>query len=205
MSVAVSDLDAWWDGLRATSLVGTARRQVPRLPDIGVSPRVGASREEALLEAAALGDAVRRAGAVAERSAVRDDPAPTETRTVAPSPAMQILDLLLTQEPVAAGARDLLTRHWLDTAAAADRVVAPRLLPALLELGTTRPAVRRAVAAAAGERAAWLAARNPRVALAGGGRGPSGLPVRDPRALIERDLGDRRRAGPRRCGRCPGR
>ena len=84
------------------------------------------------------------------------------TREAAPSPAVQILELLLTQGPVAAAARDLLARHWLETAAAANRVVPPRLLPALLELGTTRPAaVRRAIAAAVGERGAWLAARNP--------------------------------------------
>ncbi len=157
----MSGLEAWWDGLRATSLVGTARREVPQLPDLGVASRDGASREEALLEAAALGDAVRRAGAVVARSGAVDDPAPAETHAVAPSPAVQILELLITQGPVAAGARDLLTRHWLDSAAAAQRVVPPRLLPALLDLGTARSAaVRRAVAAAAGERGAWLAASN---------------------------------------------
>ena len=158
----MSAFEAWWEGLRATSLVGTARRPVPSLPSLGVALRDGASREEALLEAAALADAVRRAGAVAERAGVLDEPAPPETRPVAPSPAVQILELLLNQGPVAAGARDLLTRHWLDSAAAAECVVPPRLLPALLELGATKSSsVRRTVAAAVGERGAWLAARNP--------------------------------------------
>jgi hypothetical protein len=162
VSSPVGDLESWWEGLRAASLVGTARRQVPRLPDLGVASREGASREEALLEGAALGDAVRRAGAVPARSGVLDDPAPAETRAVASSPAVQILELLLTQGPVSAAARDLLVRHWLESATAAGRVVPPRLLPAVLDLGTTRTdAVRRAVAAVAGERGAWLAARNP--------------------------------------------
>jgi hypothetical protein len=81
---------------------------------------------------------------------------------VAPSPAVQILELLLTQPPVGPAALQLLTRHWLDTAASAGRIVPPRLLPSLLELGTTGQAdLRRAVAAVAGERGAWLAVRNP--------------------------------------------
>ena len=162
MSPTIDGLDSWWEGLLAASLVGTARREVPPLPDLGVAQRDGGSREETLLEAAALGDAVRRAGAVVEKAGPLDDPAPADSRDVAPSQAVQILELLLTQGPVAAAARDLLARHWLETAAAADRVVPPRLLPALLELGTTRPAaVRRAIAAAVGQRGAWLASRNP--------------------------------------------
>ena len=62
-------VDEWWGQLRAAALVGTARRDVPPLPALGFLPRDGATREEALLDAAALGDAVRRAGRVA-------DPAP---------------------------------------------------------------------------------------------------------------------------------
>ena len=211
MSPTVDGLDSWWEGLLAASLVGTARREVPPLPALGVAQRDSASREEALLDAAALGDAVRRAGAAVEKAGPLDEPATADTREAAPSPAVQILELLLTQGPVAAAARDLLARHWLETAAAANRVVPPRLLPALLELGTTRPAaVRRAIAAAVGERGAWLAARNPewqwlatpddvRETVGGAGRGPRPQairPVRRPRAG-RGDVGDRRRPGPR--------
>ncbi len=159
-----ADVDSWWHSLRAAALVGTSRREVPALPH-ELAPLVGprqAGREESLLESAALGDAVRRAGAVAVHAPAGDEPAPPETRTVAPSPAVQILELLLTQMPVAAGARDLLVIQWLGAAESAERIVPPRLLPQLLEVGGARStAVRSAIARVVGERGAWLAARNP--------------------------------------------
>jgi hypothetical protein len=156
-----TDLDVWWEHLRAAALVGTARREVPAWPDLGPSAREGASREEALLDAAALGDAVRRGGRLADRSPEADDPAPEETLPVAPSPAVQILDLLLHQGPVAQAARAALTVHWLRTATTAGRIVPPRLLPALLDACMTSGPARAAVRPVVGERGAWLAARNP--------------------------------------------
>jgi hypothetical protein len=153
-------LDDWWGQLRAAALVGTARRDVPPLPALGVVPRDGTTREEALLDAAALGDAVRRAGRVAEPAPEPDDPAPAETLAVAPPGAVQILELLVTQGPVGGASRGVLTVHWYDTAAAAGRVVPARLLPQVLDLATTS-AVRRAARAVVGERGRWLAARNP--------------------------------------------
>jgi hypothetical protein len=69
-------LDEWWGHLRAAALVGTARREVPRLPALGPAARDGATREEALLDAAALGDAVRRAGRLPDPAAEPDEPAP---------------------------------------------------------------------------------------------------------------------------------
>ena len=153
-------LDAWWGQLRAAALVGTARRDVPPLPALGFASRDGATREELLLDAAALGDAVRRAGRVADPAPEPDDPAPAERLAVAPSGAVQILELLVTQGPVGGASRGVLAVHWFDTAAAAGRVVPPRLLPQVLDLATTS-AVRRAARAVVGERGRWLAARNP--------------------------------------------
>jgi hypothetical protein len=155
------DWDLWWEHLRATALVGTARRDVPPVPDLGTRPPDGAGREQALLEAAALGDAVRRAGRLADPAPEPDEPAPAESLPVAPSPATQILELLLTQGPVGPSARGTLTVHWLHTAAAAGRIVPPRLLPALLDASTPGSLVRAAVRPVLGERGAWLAARNP--------------------------------------------
>ncbi len=153
-------LDDWWGQLRAAALVGTARRDVPPLPALGYVPRDGTTREEALLDAAALGDAVRRAGRVADPAPDPDVPAPAETLAVAPPGAVQILELLVTQGPVGGASRGVLTVHWFDTAAAAGRVVPPRLLPQVLDLATTS-AVRRAARAVLGERGRWLALRNP--------------------------------------------
>ena len=178
-------IDAWWDALRAASLVGTARREVPALPAALVSLVAdgAGSREQTLLEAAALGDAVRRAGAVVDHVPEVDTPAPAETRQSAPSPAAQILELLLTQVPVGAAARDLLLIHWLTTAASHDRVVPPYLLPALLEVGSTRPSsVKAPIAGAVGERGAWLAARNPEWRWLGVQSQP--VPTSEPRARI---------------------
>ena len=155
------DWDLWWEHLRAAALVGTARRDVPPVPDLGTQPPDAAGRERALLEAAAMGDAVRRAGRLADPAPPPDEPAPAESLPVAPSPAAQILELLLTQGPVGPAARTTLTVHWLETAATAGRVVPPRLLPALLDASTSGSLVRAAVRPVLGERGAWLAARNP--------------------------------------------
>jgi hypothetical protein len=157
-----TDVDLWWEHLRATALVGTARREVPPSPDLGPVPRPGAGREQALLDAAALGDAVRRAGRLPEPApADPDDAAPGETLPTAPPTAVQVLELLFTQGPVGQAARGTLTVHWLETAAAAGRIVPPRLLPALLAAATPQSPVRRGVRPVLGERGRWLAARNP--------------------------------------------
>jgi hypothetical protein len=131
------------------------------VPDLGAHPPDGAGRERALLEAAALGDAVRRAGRLADPAPASPEPAPSESRPVAPSPATQILELLLIQGPVGPAARTTLTVHWLETAASAGRVVPPRLLPALLESSTSGSLVRAVVRPVLGERGVWLAAQNP--------------------------------------------
>ena len=158
----VTAVDTWWQGLRAAALLGTARRPVPPLPALGVAERPGAGAEERLLDAAALGDAARRAGAAPGVAPEPAEPAATESLPVAPTQAAQILELLLTQAPVARAAGDRLVRHWLTTAARAGRIAPPGLLPALLRLGTAggRP-MRRDLAPVIGARGAWLAGHNP--------------------------------------------
>jgi hypothetical protein len=180
--VPVGDLatavDEWWGALRTAALVGTARRDVPELPALGVQARPGAGREQRVLDAAALGDAVRRAGRTPDRAPDPDPPAPVETLPVAPPHAVQVLELLLTQGPVSGAARASLTRHWLDAAAGAARIAPPRLLPTLLDLGAARDTgFRRALRPVLGARGAWLAARNPDWAWAvDGGDQPDATP-----------------------------
>ncbi|WP_034807718.1 DUF5691 domain-containing protein, partial [Intrasporangium oryzae] len=78
-------VDTWWRELGSAALVGTARRPVPALPDLGVpglSLRDGARAEEALLTSAALGAMARRAGRVPEHSPVPEQ-SPDDERPAA--------------------------------------------------------------------------------------------------------------------------
>ncbi|HET7799571.1 MAG TPA: hypothetical protein VFL38_04065, partial [Humibacillus xanthopallidus] len=83
----MSGFDAWWREVGNIALIGTARRPVPPLPDLGraqVQARAeGARREEALLDSVAIGAAALRAG----RQLSHADPpaaAPDDRRPVAP-------------------------------------------------------------------------------------------------------------------------
>ena len=61
-------LDRWWSETTAVALLGTGRRPPLPLPEeLGVVPRADGSVEEALLDAAALGGMLVRAGATAPR------------------------------------------------------------------------------------------------------------------------------------------
>ena len=179
-----------------------------RCPPSGSSRRDGATREEALLDAAALGDAVRRAGRVADPAPEPDDPAPAETLAVAPSGAVQILELLVTQGPVGGASRGVLTVHWFDTAAAAGRrrpapAAAPGARPGHHERRTSSGAGR-------GRRARPVARRPQPGLVVGDGRGAGraggrpgerdrGPPPRRPRRRARprgADLVHRRRAAP---------
>ncbi len=59
-------------------------------------------------------------------------------------------------------ARDDLLKEWLEAATKVRKRPPHRLLPMLLEFGFTKPPMRAAIAAAAGVRARWLAAQNPK-------------------------------------------
>lgn len=161
---AMSDVDAWWREVGNAALVGTARRPVPPLPDLGpagVQPRPeGAPREEALLDAAALGGAALRAGRLLDR-AEPPQAAADDRRPAAPRRAVQLLELVLTQPPAGAAQRTGLLVHWLRAADDAGCRVPHALLPTLLELATGNRELRRPAAAVVDERGRWLAGLRP--------------------------------------------
>ncbi len=156
----MSEVDTWWRDVGNAALVGTARRPVPPLPDLGragVRDRPpGAPREEALLDAAALGGAAIRAGRRLDH-AEPPDAAPDDGRPVAPRRAVQLLELVITQPPAGAQQRTALLVHWLQAADTAGCRVPPVLLPTLLELASGARELRRPTAAVLGERGRWLA------------------------------------------------
>src|SRR5262249_16202064 len=151
-----ADLGDWWTDLSAAALVGTSRRQVPTLPAALGGGRPDAPREVALLDAAALGSALRRAG-VRTREPEPVDAARSATRTVAPPRAVQLLELLLHQSPVGATLMPELVRVWLDAADSGGHRAPHHLLPELLELATKRERLRSDVRRVGDARAAWLA------------------------------------------------
>lgn len=157
----MSSLDTWWTGLRTAALVGTARRPPPPLPDLGVAAREDARAEETLLDAAALGAALRRSGVHATTGREPAETAPDETQPDAPPRAVPLLELLLTQLAAGGRQRRLLLAHWCQEAAAAGCRVPHRLLPLLLELATAEQELQTAAAEVAGERGRWLGRLNP--------------------------------------------
>jgi hypothetical protein len=156
----VSDVDTWWRDVGNVALVGTARRPVPALPDLGPAgvraPAPGAPREEALLDAAALGGAALRAGRRLE-PADPPDAAPDEERPVAPRRAVQLLELVLTQPPAGAQQRTALLAHWLTAAHGAGCRVPHAVLPELLTVATGTRDLRLPLSGVLGQRGRWLA------------------------------------------------
>jgi Family of unknown function (DUF5691) len=169
-----TDFGTWWSDLSAAALVGTARRQVPALPG-GLGPgRPEAPREIALLDAAALGSALRAAG-MRTRKPEPVGAADEDRRTAPPPRAVHLLELLLHQSPVGPRLAPHLVEAWLE-AADADGARAPHhLLPELLELASVHEQLRTAVRRAGDARAAWLAEVNPAWSWAATDDGPSSL------------------------------
>jgi uncharacterized protein DUF5691 len=156
-----------WDSLLSTAMVGTGRRAVPADVLAGVASDVdivGARSPEAtVLAAAAVLGAYRRAGWLppAWRGA-RTQPAADDPRPECSPTATQLLELLLDRNVRIDGGNELLIHQWLSACAGANRRPPTRLLAQLLQLGAGNPAFRDEVAAVAGPRGEWLAARNPR-------------------------------------------
>ncbi|TQM64985.1 DUF5691 domain-containing protein [Humibacillus xanthopallidus] len=154
------DVDTWWREVGNVALVGTSRRPVPPLPDLGpagVRARAdGARREETLLDSVAIGAAALRAGRRLDHA---DPPAaaPDDHRPVAPRRAVQLLELVITQPPAGAQQRAGLLVHWLRAADDAGCRVPHGLLPGLLDLATGGRELRRPVTAVLDERGRWLA------------------------------------------------
>ncbi|MDQ0075686.1 DUF5691 domain-containing protein [Arthrobacter oryzae] len=149
----------WLADLRSSALVGTGRHPAPApAPELDFRPRDGLSREELLLDQAALADVVTRA---ARRPSVADtatfpDPAPPDDAPQASAEAVRLLDLLLSQPPVGPELRTQLVADWLQFAAASGQRVPHRLLPGLLALADAKPAVAEHLHPAIGTRGRWL-------------------------------------------------
>ncbi|WP_104174305.1 DUF5691 domain-containing protein [Arthrobacter sp. Y81] len=149
----------WLAELRSSALVGTGRHAVPvPAAELKFRPPDGLSREELLLDQAAVADVVTRA---ARRPGIVDtaqlpDPAPPDDAPQASADAVRLLDLLLNQPPVGPELRTQLVTDWLQFAAASGRRVPHRLLPALLALADTKPAVAEHMQLVIGTRGRWL-------------------------------------------------
>jgi hypothetical protein len=167
-AAGAGDVDGWWAAVTAAALVGTARGRVPDLPPLGVEPRPDGGPEAALLDAAAVGGALRAAGRAVPAASGTADPCPPDRAPEAPARALQVLQLVLTQPPVGRDLRDPLLHRWCETAAAHGCRVPHALLPTLLGEGTRRPALREALLPVVGTRGRWLAARRPEWSWAAG-------------------------------------
>ncbi|BCW63096.1 hypothetical protein EU811_15875 [Arthrobacter sp. TS-15] len=149
----------WLAELRTAALVGTGRHDAPQPPaELGFQAPDGLSREESLLDQAALADIVTRATrtASAASSAGFPSPAPADAVPQASGEAARLLELLLTQAPVGPGLRTQLVVDWLTLAEEARRRVPHRLLPALLTLAETQSIVFRRMEPAIGTRGRWM-------------------------------------------------
>lgn len=149
----------WLTDLRTAALVGTGRHDAPHPPaELGFQAPEGQSREESLLDQAAMADVVTRATRAA--SAVPGpgvfSPAPADTEPQARGEAARLLELLLTQPPVGLELRTQLVVDWLKLAEQSRRRVPHRLLPALLTLAETKSSVFRSLEPAIGTRGRWM-------------------------------------------------
>ena len=149
----------WLDELRIAALVGTGRHAAPSPPvDLGVRPPEGLSREEELLDQAAMADVVIRASRSPAHAPATtlSMPAPPDPEPEAAGEAARLLELLLTQPPVGLELRNQLVVDWLQLAEESRRRVPHRLLPALFALAETKSAVFRRLEPAIGTRGRWL-------------------------------------------------
>jgi Family of unknown function (DUF5691) len=156
-----------WDGLLGTAMVGTGRRGLPDDVLAGVARLDADGPEAAVLSAAAVLGAYRRAGwTPAAWRGELDPPAATDGRPVCSPAAAQVLELLVSREIRVDGGNELLIGHWLRTCARAGQRPPARLVVVLLQLATTTKGLREDVAEVVGPRGRWLAAHNPRWAWA---------------------------------------
>jgi hypothetical protein len=145
-----------WDGLVATALLGTQRREVDTtgLPDSVrrlAESTGGEDPARALLTAAALLAGYRKAGRLPLREVTPLSVAVPDDRELVPARARRRLLALLT------GDRIYLLGEWLSVVAERGLRVPPETLPDLAEAARGRTDLRRSVVAAAGPRGAWLA------------------------------------------------
>jgi hypothetical protein len=155
-----------WATLLRAALLGTERNPAPPPPADGsalgdaLAAVAAETPETALLSAAALLAAYRRAGLVPARD---DRPlaesAAEERASVCPPPATRHLATML------GGTYDALLPEWMEAAARGGFIAPPELLPALLDAATRDERLRAHLPAVAGERGRWLAAQRAEWAL----------------------------------------
>ena len=142
-----------WPDLLATALLGTDRRALASEVDDPAG---------ALLDEAAAWSVYRRAGVQPVRELGMPVPAPAEsTPIVGPLAAARLSELVDAGSYVFHETSGALIAEWLAVTAVRRRRMPPEILPDLLHLARRRPELRPLVIAAAGARAAWLAAQNP--------------------------------------------
>jgi hypothetical protein len=148
-----------WAVLVGAALIGTARRPPPPASELGLDPDFDRSDPAAaLLSAAGVLSAYRRAGRLPDEAPRRlPAPAGADARPACSATALEVLELILSGEVPIPGGVALLAGQWLDGAARAGCRVPARLLPPLLDLGSTAPDLRPGVGAVAGRRGRWLA------------------------------------------------
>jgi len=146
-----------FEDLVAAATVGVSRRpltiealQEPAAGHTGVLDTRDPAA--ALLDAAALLGAGRRAGVQPVRGVACPAPADDDGNPELPARAARAL------RQIAAADQEILADLLTATAAAGYQVPAP-MLPELLDIGTRTIALRRPIIAAAGPRGRWLAAR----------------------------------------------
>ena len=160
---------AAWEALVAAALIGTARRPPPAAAAVVACEAPVDDPAAVLLAEAAVLSAYRRAGR-RPGEAPRALPAPAEVddRPECPPTAVDVLELILSGEVPIPGGVALLAGQWLDGAARAGCRLRARLLPRLLELGSTSLALQTALRTVVGPRGRWLAAYHDRWAWAVG-------------------------------------
>jgi len=153
---------AAWEGLVAAALIGTARRPPP-------GSAAGGDPAAILLADAAVLSAYRRAGRLpGDAPRTLPPPAEPDERPACSTTAVEVLELILSGEVPIPGGVALLAGQWLESAARAGRRVPARLLPRLLDLGSTSPALQTALRTVAGSRGRWLAGHHDRWIWAAG-------------------------------------
>ncbi|WP_377270905.1 DUF5691 domain-containing protein [Peterkaempfera sp. SMS 1(5)a] len=157
-----------WEALVATALLGTDRRQPPRIGGTAAldraAARVPTDPAAALLALAALGTVHRRAGLRPAAAGGLPEPAPDDPRPPLPEPAGRRLAVLLSDRGGASGGPANLAEllpQWLCAARARGfRLPAP-LVPTLLDAARARSELRGDAVALAGPLGRWLAEQNP--------------------------------------------
>lgn len=161
------ELARWWSELTQVALFGTDRREPPPTP-APLPSRSGAEPEIAVLDAAALGSALLRAGAEPPpQTESQIAPADDDQRLAAQPRARQLLELIMTQSPAGARLQTRLLWHWLQSAADAGRRIPHRWLLDVLDRLHREPAITgdpdrlNLIRTVADERGRWLSELDP--------------------------------------------